>query len=249
MVDRLKGKVIIVTGAGRGIGAAIADECAKEGARVVVADLDGTTAQATAAGIGGGALGVATDVSSFESVQALHKKVVAECGQVDILINNAGWDKAARFMDLDPTVWPKILGVNLYGVLNTCKIFVPGMVERGSGAVVNIGSDAGRVGSSMESVYSAAKGGVIAFSKTLAREVARYSVRVNCVCPGPADTALFAQMGGEDPKWRDAIIKAIPFRRLAQGSDIAHAVVYLASDEATYVTGQTLSVSGGLTMI
>ncbi len=169
-------------------------------------------------------------------------------GRIDVLVNNAGWDKAQPFVESDPADWDRVIQINLYGVLNTCHAVLPVMAAQGYGAVVNIGSDAGRVGSSGEAVYSAAKGGVIAFTKSAAREMARHQVRVNCVCPGPTDTALFASMGGDNPKLREALIKAIPFRRLAQPSDLANAVAFYASDEASFITGQTVSVSGGLTM-
>jgi 2-hydroxycyclohexanecarboxyl-CoA dehydrogenase len=174
------------------------------------------------------------------------ERVKNELGRIDVLVNNAGWDKADAFVDSDPDDWDRVVQINLYGVLNTSKEVLPIMAEQGFGSVVNLGSDAGRVGSSGEAVYSAAKGGVIAFTKASAREMARHQVNVNVVCPGPTDTALFASMGG--PKLREALTKAIPFRRLAQPSDIANAVAFFASDEASYITGQTVSVSGGLTM-
>jgi 2-hydroxycyclohexanecarboxyl-CoA dehydrogenase len=167
-------------------------------------------------------------------------------GRIDVLVNNAGWDKASPFLDSDPADWDRAIAINLYGVLHTCKAVLPVMAGQDSGAVVNLGSDAGRVGSSGEAVYSAAKGGIIAFTKSLAREMARHQIRVNCVCPGPTDTPLFASFAG--PQLRESLIKAIPFRRLGQPADIANAVAFLASDEASFVTGQTVSVSGGLTM-
>ena len=239
-------KIAIVTGAGQGIGRGIAEKLAARGATVVVADLNEATAKETAAAIDG--LAVATDVTSAESVDALADQVRKQYGRIDVLVNNAGWDKAAPFVDLDRADWDRIIAINLYGVLNTCKAVLPVMAAQGSGSVVNVASDAGRVGSSGEAVYSAAKGGVIAFTKSVAREMARHQVNANAVCPGPADTALFASIGGDDPKLRAALIKAIPFRRLAQPEDIANVVAFLASDEAAYVTGQTVSVSGGLTM-
>jgi 2-hydroxycyclohexanecarboxyl-CoA dehydrogenase len=175
-------------------------------------------------------------------------QVRRQFGRIDVLVNNAGWDRAGPFVDSDPADWDRIIAINLYGVLHTSRSVLPIMAEQGHGSVVNVASDAGRVGSSGEAVYSAAKGGVIAFTKSTAREMARHRVNANCVCPGPTDTALFASMGGDDPRLRDALIKAIPFRRLAQPADLAGAVAFLASDEASYITGQTLSVSGGLTM-
>jgi 2-hydroxycyclohexanecarboxyl-CoA dehydrogenase len=186
------------------------------------------------------------DVADRQDVQAMVDRVAAQLGRIDVLVNNAGWDKASPFVDSEPADWDRAIAVNLYGVLHTCKAVLPIMAGQGRGAVVNLGSDAGRVGSSGEAVYSAAKGGVIAFTKSLAREMARHQVRVNCVCPGPTDTALFASFAG--PELREALTRAIPFRRLGQPSDVANVVAFLASDEASFVTGQTVSVSGGLTM-
>jgi len=245
-MGKLDEKVAIVTGAGQGIGRAIAEKLAAEGATVVVTDVNESTAKETAETIGAGAVGIHTDVTSRESVSAMVERVKNELGRIDVLVNNAGWDKADAFVDSDPEDWDRVVQINLYGVLNTSKAVLPIMAEQGFGSVVNLGSDAGRVGSSGEAVYSAAKGGVIAFTKASAREMARHQVNVNVVCPGPTDTALFASMGG--PKLREALTKAIPFRRLAQPSDIANAVAFFASDEASYITGQTVSVSGGLTM-
>jgi 2-hydroxycyclohexanecarboxyl-CoA dehydrogenase len=247
-MGKLDGKIAIVTGAGQGIGRAIAEKLAAEGATVVASDLNETTAKETAAAIGGGAIGVRADVTSRESVDAMVEQVRGQFGRIDILVNNAGWDKASPFVDSDPADWDRVVQINLYGVLNTSKAVLPIMAEQGAGAVVNLASDAGRVGSSGEAVYSAAKGGVIAFTKATAREMARHQVNANCVCPGPTDTALFASMGGDNPKLREALTKAVPFRRLAQPADIANAVAFFASDEANYITGQTVSVSGGLTM-
>jgi 2-hydroxycyclohexanecarboxyl-CoA dehydrogenase len=241
----LEDKIAIVTGAGQGIGQAIARKLAAEGATVAVTDLDEASAIQTADALPG-AVAIRADVSDRQAVQAMADRVVQQFGRVDILVNNAGWDKASPFIDSDPADWDRAIAINLYGVLHTCKALLPLMAERGGGAVVNLGSDAGRVGSSGEAVYSAAKGGVIAFTKSLAREMARHQVRVNCVCPGPTDTALFASFAG--PKLREALTKAIPFRRLGQPADVANVVAFLASDEASFVTGQTVSVSGGLTM-
>ena len=245
-MGRLDNKIAIVTGAGQGIGRAIAHKLAAEGATVIVTDLNEATAKDTAAAIGSGAIGLRTDVTDRDSVNATVDQVMARFGRIDVLVNNAGWDKGERFLDSEPETWDRVMQINLYGVFNTMKKVLPIMALQGGGKVVNLGSDAGRVGSSGEAVYSAAKGGVIAFTKAMAREMARDGVNVNCVCPGPTDTPLFASMGGE--KLREALIKAVPFRRLGDPADIANAVAFLASDEASYITGQTVSVSGGLTM-
>jgi 2-hydroxycyclohexanecarboxyl-CoA dehydrogenase len=245
-MGKLDNKIAIVTGAGQGIGRGIATKLAAEGATVVVTDINETTAKETAAEIGG--VGLAADVTSRESVEGMVEQVMQQFGRIDVLVNNAGWDKAGPFVDTDPADWDRVIAINLYGVLHTSKAVLPIMAAQGFGSVVNLASDAGRVGSSGEAVYSAAKGGVIAFTKATAREMARHQVNANCVCPGPTDTALFASIGGDNPKLREALTKAIPLRRLAQPTDLANAVAFFASDEAAYITGQTVSVSGGLTM-
>lgn len=245
-MGKLDNKIAVVTGAGQGIGAAIAMKLAAEGATVVVTDINAETAAVTAEKLGGGAIGLRTDVADRDSVNAMVDQVVAQFGRVDVLVNNAGWDKAEPFVDSEPATWDRIFQINLYGQLNTCHKVLPIMSAQQSGRIVNIGSDSGRVGSSGEAVYSAAKGGVIAFTKTIAREMARAGVTANCVSPGPTDTELFASIGGE--KLRDALKRAIPLKRLGQPEDLANAVAFLASDEAAFITGQTVSVSGGLTM-
>ena len=242
-------RVALVTGGGRGIGRAIAFQLAAHGHHVAVADLNPETAAEAAEAIGG--LGVALDVTDTAAVNQRLDRVEAELGAIDILVNNAGWDEFRPFLETEEEFWDKVIELNFKGCLRTCRRVVPGMVERGYGRVVNIASDAARVGSSLEAVYSGAKGGVVAFSKTLAREVARSGVTVNCVCPGPTETPMLAEIAGagRDPeKVIDAMRRAVPMRRLGRPQDIAAAVAFLASEEAGFITGQTLSVSGGLTM-
>ncbi|ALJ21913.1 SDR family NAD(P)-dependent oxidoreductase [Microbacterium sp. No. 7] len=246
MAPRLGGKVAIVTGAARGIGLAIARRLHDDGARVAIADLDLDAAQRAARELGEPARGYEADVTSQEAVDRLVADVVADLGGVDVLVNNAGWDRVTPFLDSDPADWDRIVAINLYGVFHTTRAVLPRFIDQGGGAIVNIASDAGRVGSSGEAVYSATKGGIIAFTKTIAREHARHGIRVNSVCPGPTDTALFASIGGDG--LRDALARAVPMKRIGVPEDIAGGVAYLASDDAGYVTGQTLSISGGLTM-
>ena len=247
-MGKLDHKIAIVTGAGRGIGRGIAEKMASEGAIVVVTDVDEQSAVTAAKELGNGSIGLRVDVTDRTSVAAMVATVTERFGRIEVLVNNAGWDKVGPFVDSDEADWDRVIAINLYGVFNTCKAVLPIMQEQGHGHVVNLGSDAGRVGSSGEAVYSAAKGGVIAFTKALAREMARSRINVNVVCPGPTDTPLFASIGGDNPKLRDALTRAIPLRRLADPSDLANAVAFFASDEAAYITGQTVSVSGGLTM-
>ena len=245
----LRGRVCIVTGAASGIGKGIATRLANEGASVVVDDLNGEAATATASELGNGAIGVAVDVTDRAAVDAMTEQALTTFGRIDVLVNNAGWDKVGPFLDSDVHVRDRVIGINLSGVLHCSQSVVRRMVDQGHGTVVNIGSDAARVGSSGEAVYSACKGGVVAFTKTLAREVARHGITANAVCPGPADTPLFEQISAENPKLRTALEKSIPLRRLAQPEDLANAVAFMASPASKYITGQTLSVSGGLTMI
>jgi 2-hydroxycyclohexanecarboxyl-CoA dehydrogenase len=248
----LQGRVAVVTGGGRGIGEAIVGGLAAEGAAVAVWDLDEEraleVAKAVAGEHGGRTAGVRVNVSDAVSVDAAVSRTEEDLGAIDILVNNAGVDVIGPFLDSDPAAWARIIDVNLRGPITTCHRIVRDMVARGRGRVVNLGSDAGKVGSSGEAVYSATKGGVIAFTKTLAREVASSGVTVNCVCPGPTDTALLDQVAQASQKLYDSLARAIPLKRIAQPGDIAPAVVFLASDEAGYITGQALSVSGGLTM-
>ena len=248
----LAGRVVLVTGAARGIGAAVADAFGAAGASVAVGDVDTSGAADVAARVvdahGVTAVGVDVDVTSREAVDAALAKIEAELGPLDVLVNNAGIDVIKPFVESTAAEWERIIAVNLMGTFHCCQAALGGMIERGSGVIVNFASDAGRVGSSGEAVYSATKGGILAFTKTLARETARHGIRVNCVSPGPTDTALLAQVADADPKLRDALARSIPMRRVAEPGDIAPAVVFLAGDGARYITGQTLSVSGGLTM-
>lgn len=242
-------RVALVTGGARGIGRAICLDLARDGRAVAVADLLLDDAQETAEAVSGRAVAVELDVTSADSVAAGVERVEEALGAIDIVVNNAGWDELRPFLETDEAFWDRIIEVNLKGCLRVTRRVVPGMVERGFGRVVNIGSDAGRVGSSMEAAYSGAKGGVIAFTKTLAREVARAGVTANAVCPGPTRTPLLEGMtetGGE--KLVDSLTRAVPMRRLGEPEDVAAAVAFLASERAGYITGQTLSVSGGLTM-
>ena len=250
----LQDKVAIVTGAGSGLGRGMALRMAEEGVRVAVLDINTAGAAQTVERITereGVALAVTTDITDYAACAAAVDLVEAQLGPVDILVNNAGWDQAANFVDTDPELWRKVIDINLYGPLNMHHVTVPRMMQRGGGKVVNIASDAGRVGSSGEAVYSACKGGIIAFSKTLCREVARKGVIINSVCPGPSDTPLFAGFAGEGEaadKLRASLERAIPLRRLGTADDIAGIVAFLASAEADFIVGQTISVSGGLSM-
>jgi 2-hydroxycyclohexanecarboxyl-CoA dehydrogenase len=248
-MQQLDGKVAFVTGAGRGIGRAIALRLAGAGAKVAVTDADETSARAVAAECTERALGLRVDVTDPTSVRAAVERTEQTLGPVDVLVNNAGWDKMEPFLESTEETWDKVIAINLKGVLNCVKAILPGMVERGQGRIVSISSDAARVGSSGEAVYAAAKAGIIAFSKTVAREVARQQINVNVVCPGPTNTDLFREVAAANPRLGDALKRAVPFGRLAEPDEIAAAVAFLVSDDARFMTGQTLSVSGGLTMI
>jgi 2-hydroxycyclohexanecarboxyl-CoA dehydrogenase len=245
----LSGKVAFVTGAGRGMGAAIATRLAEEGVRVAATDIDRESAEATAAALGGVAVGLRVDITDPDSVRAGVGGAVEALGPIDVLVNNAGWDRIAPFLDTDEDLWDRLIDINLKGPLRCAHAILPGMVERRAGRVINISSDAARVGSTGESVYSAAKAGIIGFTKTLAREMARHNITANVICPGPTDTPLLGEIVGEgNDALIDSLKRGIPMKRLGRPDDVAGAVAFLASDDAGFITGQTLSVSGGLTM-
>ena len=245
----LKDKVAVVTGAASGLGSAIAGKLADAGAIVIVADLQADKGRARAdelVAAGGRAHFVEVDLTAPASIVAFADTVHQRFKAVDVIVNGAGWGRTAPFWDGTPDFWDKLIALNLMGPIHLTKALLPPMMERGSGRIVNIASDAGRVGSLGETVYSAAKGGLIAFTKSLARETARHGIVVNCVCPGPTDTPLMAAV---PDKVKEALTKAVPLRRLGKPEEVADAVLFFAGDGAAYVTGQVLSVSGGLTMV
>ncbi len=251
---KLKGKTALVTGGGRGIGRAIALGLAEEGAQVAVADILKDNAESVRREIetlGVEGLGLAVDLTRRAEVTSAVEGILAQWGHIDILVNNAGWDKLEPFLESEEETWDRIIGINFKAILYVCKAVLPHMVAGGAGKVISIASDAGRVGSMGEAVYAGTKGAIIAFSKTLAREMARHRITVNVVCPGLTETPLLQGIRQQSPKSErviDAVTRAIPLGRVGQPEDVAGAVVYLASPAADYVTGQTLSVSGGLTM-
>jgi 2-hydroxycyclohexanecarboxyl-CoA dehydrogenase len=235
---------VLVTGGGGAIGSALCRRFARDGAKVLVADLNREAAERVAQELKGKAL--AFDIADYAAAREALKDEA-----VDVLVNNAGWDRFQNFVDTKPAEWDRLIDINLRGPLNMHHILVPGMLARGSGRIINISSDAARVGSSGEAVYAACKGGIISFSKTLAREVARKGVTVNVVCPGPTDTPIlrgFLGEGDAGQKVYDALVRAIPMKRVGQPDDIPGIVAFLASSEAAFITGQVISVSGGLTM-
>ena len=252
---KLRGKTALVTGGGRGIGRAISLALAQEGAQVAVLDILGDNAAAVAREIeamGVKALALTADLTKRAQVDRAVADTLSQFGQIDILVNNAGWDRMEMFLDSEEETWDKIIAINFKGILYVCKAALPSMVARGQGKVISIASDAGRAGSTGEAVYAGTKGAIIAFSKTLAREMARHKITVNVVCPGLTETPLLQGIREQSPKTEkviEAVTRAIPLGRVGQPEDIAGAVVYLASPTADFVTGQTLSVSGGLTMV
>jgi len=248
----LEGRTAMVTGAAGGIGSAISRHLAVAGANVAVCDLNEDAARSVAEdliGLGKGVVGAyAVDVSDNVSVAATVAAIENQLGAVDVLVNNAGIDKIEKFVDSQLDTWRQIVSVNYLGTVIVTRAVLDGMLSRGWGRIINIGSDAGRVGSSGEVVYSGTKGAVIAFAKALARETATKGITVNSVCPGPTDTALLKQVADAGQARFDALSKAVPMKRIGTPDDIAPAVVFFAGDGAAYITGQTLSVSGGLTM-
>ncbi len=253
-MSKLQGKTVIVTGGAGGIGGATCRRFAAEGAKVAVFDMKLDAAEKVAAEIratGGQAAAFKCDITERAAVDAAVAATEAQLGPVDVLVNNAGWDVFKPFVKTVPAEWERLIAINLTGALHMLHAVLPGMSERKSGRIVNIASDAARGGSSGEAVYSACKGGLVALSKTLAREHARHNITVNVVCPGPTDTALLAGVaeGARDPaKLIEAFRSAIPLGRLGQPDDLASAIVFFGSDDASFITGQVISVSGGLTM-
>jgi 2-hydroxycyclohexanecarboxyl-CoA dehydrogenase len=251
----LKDRVAIVTGGARGIGKGITRALAAQGARVAIADLILEEAEKNASEIereGGVSTAIQTDITDLDQVKAMVAQVKELYGPVDILVNNAGWDRIELFMKTTPDLWDRIIDINYRGILNCIYSVVDDMMSRNSGKIISISSDAGRVGSMGEAVYAGAKGAIIAFSKSLARELARYKINVNVICPGPTPTPLVEEMMEEGEfarKVLSSIDKIVPLKRMGTPEDIAHAVVFLASDEASFITGQVLSVSGGLSMV
>lgn len=248
----LSGRVALVTGAAGGIGSAICRRLLEEKMTVIACDIDKDKLDALVQIIGPeGIYPLSVDITNKEAVNQVIDDVVSQHGPIEALVNNAGWDIAKPFLETEPDFWDKVISINLVGPLNLHHAVLPHMIENGGGKVVNIASDAGRVGSSGEAVYSACKGGIIAFTKTIARECASKGVRANTICPGPTDTALFRSFVGEGEygqKIYDGLKRAIPLKRVGEPEDIPGLVAFLSSKDADFITGQTISVSGGLTM-
>lgn len=242
-------QLAVVTGAASGIGRATASALAAQGARLIVADINAEAGERAAAELraaGHEAEFLAVNLTDAASIAAFAETVQRKHGAVDVLVNAAGWGRTAPFWEGTPEFWQQVVALNFVGPMTLTKALLPAMMERARGKIVNVASDAGRVGSLGETVYSGAKGGLIAFTKALARETARYRINVNCVCPGPTDTPLMAAV---PDKVKDALTKAIPMRRLGKPQEVADAIVFFSGAGADYVTGQVLSVSGGLTMV
>jgi len=246
---KLNGKTAVITGAASGIGLATAQALAAAGASVVLGDINiagGEQAASQLKAAGHNAAFVPLDVTDEAAVARFRDAAYARADNVDVLVNVAGWSKVEAFVNTTPDLWQKLIDLNYTGTLRITHAFLPKMIARAAGKIVLVSSDAGRAGSGGEAVYAGSKGAVIAFTKSLARETARYKLNVNCVCPGPTDTPLLMST---PEKQRDALMRAIPFRRFAQPSEVADAILFFASDRASYLTGQVLSVSGGLTMV
>ena len=242
------GKTVVVTGAASGIGKATAQTFASLGAHVIAGDLNLPGCEDTVQTItanGGKAVALRVDVTSPDSIDAFARDALAAGGTPTAVVNTVGWDVIEPFVKNTPEYWDQIVNLNFMGPVRITRAFLDPMMEANSGAIVYVASDAGRVGSTGETVYAGAKGGVIAFTKSLAREMARHQIRVNCVCPGPTDTPLFRS---QPEKMQEALERAIPLRRLAKPEEIADAIAFFASDRSSFITGQVLSVSGGLTM-
>jgi 2-hydroxycyclohexanecarboxyl-CoA dehydrogenase len=247
----LTGRRVLLTGGGSGIGRATAVRLAQEGCHLGILDIDAAGADETASRCDGRATVLPTDITDRAQVEASVARFESAVGPVDFLANIAGWDLVRNFLDTDPALWDRIIAINMYGPLHMHHVVLPRMVARGFGRVVNVSSDAGRVGSSGEAVYSACKGGIIAFTKTMARELARKGITLNVLCPGPTDTPLFDAVLSATPegaKIGEAMARAIPLKRIGKPEDYPGTIAFLLSDDAAYITGQTISVSGGLTM-
>jgi len=245
---RLDGKTVVVTGGASGIGKATTFELARAGGRVIIADVNeqgGAAAQREAEAAGLKVEYLKLDLADPDSIDRFAAQALERCGCVDVLVNAAGWGKIQPFVENSPEFWDRVLAVNLTGPVRLTQKLLPKMMETRAGKIVNVSSDAGRVGSLGETMYSAAKGGMIAFTKSLAREAARGGINVNCVCPGPTDTPLLQAV---PEKFREAFVKAIPFRRVGKPEEVADAILFFATPCSDYITGQVLSVSGGLTL-
>jgi 2-hydroxycyclohexanecarboxyl-CoA dehydrogenase len=244
----MQGRTFIVTGGASGIGKAVAFLLAREGARILIGDIDEAGGETAAAAGAAESLAIEylrLDLTDKPAIDDFVAAVDQRVGRVDGLVNGAGWDQIQPFLENPPEMWDRVIAVNLMGAVRLTRGVLPPMVAAATGKIVNISSDAGRVGSMGETVYAAAKGGLIAFTKSLARELARHRINVNCVCPGPTDTPLFQR---QPERMKEALTRAIPFRRIARPIEIAQAVMFFLSDRSDYITGQVLSVSGGLTM-
>ncbi|QTP56563.1 glucose 1-dehydrogenase [Billgrantia sulfidoxydans] len=250
----LKDKTVIVTGGGGGIGKAVCARFAEHGAKVAVLDRDEAAARATVDVIteaGGEARAYGADITDYAAIVTTVARIEQDFGTPTVLVNNAGFDRFMPFLKTEPALWESLIAVNLTGALNMHHVVLPKMIEAGGGKVINIASDAARVGSSGEAVYAACKAGLLGLSKTLARELATKGITLNVVCPGPTDTALlqgFAETSRDPDKLLEAFRNAVPMRRIGQPEDYPGIITLLASDEASFITGQVISVSGGLTM-